>query len=64
MTKKIMAAAAAIAITAGSIVSTAATAEAHAVNTMSYNPTYCVLFLPFLCLPHPTVAAPHHHHHK
>lgn len=56
MTKKILAAVAALAIATGSIVSSAATAEAAA---MTYNPTYCVLFLPFLCFPPPP--APHKH---
>ncbi len=56
MTKKILAAVAALAIATGSIVSSAATAEAAA---MAYNPTYCVLFLPFLCIPPPP--APHKH---
>ena len=56
MTKKILAAVAALAIATGSIVSSAATSEAAA---MTYNPTYCVLFLPFLCFPPPP--APHKH---
>jgi hypothetical protein len=56
MTKKILAAVAALAIATGSIVSSAATAEAAA---MTYNPSYCVLFLPFLCFPPPP--APHKH---
>ena len=29
---------------------------------MTYNPTYCILFLPFLCLPPPP--ARHHHHRR
>ncbi len=58
MHKKILAAVAALAIGTGSVVSTTATAEAHTV--LAYNPTYCVLFLPFLCLPSPPV--PHKHH--
>jgi hypothetical protein len=60
MTRKIVVAAAAIAIATGSIVSTA---EAHVAKTMSYNPTYCILFLPFLCMP-PSSSTPHQHHHK
>jgi hypothetical protein len=54
MTKKILTALATLAIASGSIVSSSATTEAVA---MIYNPTYCILFLPFLCFP-PT---PHRH---
>lgn len=56
MTKKILAVATALAIATGSIVSSAATAEAAA---MTYNPSYCILFLPFLCFP--PAPAPHKH---
>ena len=59
MTKTILAGAAAFAIATGSIVSSTATASA----APSYNPTYCVLFLPFLCMPPASTAAPHKHHH-
>ena len=47
MTKTILAGAAAFAIATGSVLSSTATASA----APSYNPTYCVLFLPFWCMP-------------
>jgi hypothetical protein len=59
MTKTLLAGLAALAIATGSIVSATATAEA----APSYNPTYCVLFLPFLCIPPASTPAPHKHHH-
>ena len=59
MTKTILAGAAAFAIATGSVVSSTATASA----APSYNPTYCVLFLPFLCMPPASTPAPHKHHH-
>jgi hypothetical protein len=62
MIKRIMVAAAAFAIVTGSIVTTTATAEA----AMMYNPTNCLLFLPFLCGPQPPPPHPahtHNHHH-
>jgi hypothetical protein len=59
MTKTLLAGAAALAIAMGSIVSTTATASAGP----SYNPTYCAFFLPFMCMPPASAAAPHKHHH-
>ena len=49
MTKKILTAVTALAIAAGSMMTGAGTAEARPM--LPYNPTYCILFLPFLCLP-------------
>ncbi len=61
MTKTILAGATALAIATGSIVSSAATAEAA---VAPYNPTYCILFLPFLCMPPTPTPAKHVHHAK
>jgi hypothetical protein len=60
MSKQILAAVAAISIAAASVVSGTGTAEAA--RMPPYNPTYCVLFLPFLCMPPP--AAHKHLVHK
>jgi hypothetical protein len=49
MTKKILAAITAFAIATGTLVGGAATAAAKPM--LPYNPTYCVLFLPSLCVP-------------
>ena len=62
MTKKILAGVTALAVAAGTIVSGAGTADAK--PALGYNPTYCVLFLPFLCLPPTATAAPKHVVHK
>ena len=56
MTKKVLAAVTALAIAAGSTMTGAGTAEAKPM--MTYNPTYCILFLPFLCMP-PQAAVTH-----
>jgi hypothetical protein len=63
MTKKILAGVTALAIATASIVGSTATADAHHKAMPAYNPTYCVLFLPFLCMPPapaPHKAAPKH----
>ncbi len=60
--KKILAAAAAFAIATGSVVTGAGAHEHHAMKAPGYNPTYCILFLPFLCFPPETPKAQHHSH--
>ena len=60
MTKKILAGVTALAIATASIVGSTATADAHHKAMPAYNPTYCVLFLPFFCMPQ-TPAAPAKH---
>jgi hypothetical protein len=60
MTKKILAAVTAFAIATTAVVSSA---EAKAKPVLPYNPTYCILFLPFLCMP-PVATPVKHKVHK
>ena len=63
MTKKILAGVTALAIATAGIVGSTATADAHKAAMPAYNPTECILFLPFLCstpTPAPHKAAPKH----
>ena len=68
MTKKILAGVTALAIATAGIVGSTATADAHHKAAMpAYNPTNCILFLPFLCGPPPPAPAKHKSavkHHK
>jgi len=64
MTKKILAGVIALGIATASIVGSTATADAHHKAMPAYNPTYCVLFLPFFCIPPAPAPAPHKAAHK